>query len=227
MGETLELWLCRHGETDWNAIRRIQGQLDVPLNALGQAQAERLAQALAGTDFDEVVSSPLGRAHQTAWPLAQRLSLPVILDAAFAERHFGDLQGQSFDDMASIDPQAAVHWQARTPAFCPPGGESLIMLRDRVEAGLRGVAQRAFSSGAKRVICFTHGGVLDMVYRIAQGIDISPPREWGIPNAGINQLCVTQSSAASPQPQRLDFQVTTWAQTDHLADLAMPDSLGI
>ena len=101
------------------------------------------------------------------------------------------------------------------------------MLRDRVEAGLHGLACRALDAGASRIICFTHGGVLDMVYRIAQGIDISSPRDWGIPNAGINQLCVMQSSAASPQPQRLDFQVTTWAQTDHLADQAMPDSLGI
>jgi probable phosphoglycerate mutase len=222
LSKTVELWLCRHGETDWNAARRIQGQLDVPLNALGQAQAKKLAQALANHDFDEVVSSPLGRAHQTAVPLAQTLSLPVVLDSAFAERHFGDLQGRSFDDMASIDPQAAAHWQARTPEFCPPGGESLLMLRDRVEKGLCGLAQRALSSGATRVICFTHGGVLDMVYRIAQGIDISPPREWGIPNAGINQLQAVQLTA-----QALNFQVMTWAQTDHLSDLALHDNLGI
>jgi probable phosphoglycerate mutase len=102
------------------------------------------------------------------------------------------------------------------------GGESLLMLRDRVQAGLGELAQRALSSGATRVICFTHGGVLDMVYRIAQGIDISPPREWGIPNAGINQLQVLQSVA-----QDLNFQVMAWAQTDHLADLALHDSLGI
>ena len=222
MSKTVELWLCRHGETDWNAARRIQGQLDVPLNALGQAQAKKLAQALANHDFDEVVSSPLDRAHQTALPLAQTLSLPVTLDAAFAERHFGDLQGRSFDDMATIDPQAAAHWQARTPEFCPSGGESLLMLRDRVEKGLSGLAQRALSSGATRVICFTHGGVLDMVYRIAQGIAISPPREWGIPNAGINQLQAVQSVS-----QDLNFRVMTWAQTDHLSDLALHDSLGI
>ena len=222
MNKTVELWLCRHGETDWNAIRRIQGQLDVPLNALGQAQAQKLAQALANHDFDEVVSSPLDRAHQTALPLAQALSLPVVLDPAFAERHFGDLQGRSFDDMANIDPQAAAHWQARTPEFCPAGGESLLMLRDRVEAGLRGLANRAFSSGASRVICFTHGGVLDMVYRIAKGIAISPPREWGIPNAGINQLKAMRSGSAE-----IAFEVMAWAQTDHLADLALHDTLGI
>jgi probable phosphoglycerate mutase len=222
VSKTIELWLCRHGETDWNAVRRIQGQLDVPLNALGLAQAKRLAQALANHDFDEVVSSPLGRAHQTALPLAQVLSLPVVLEAALAERHFGDLQGESFDDMARIDPQAAAHWQARTPDFCPPGGESLIMLRDRVEAGLHAVAHRALAAGASRVICFTHGGVLDMVYRIAQGIDISSPRDWGIPNAGINQLRVVQSAS-----QGLGFQLMAWAQTDHLMDLALHDSLGI
>ena len=222
MNKTVELWLCRHGETDWNAIRRIQGQLDVPLNALGQAQAQKLAQALANHDFDEVVSSPLDRAHQTALPLAQALSLPVVLDPAFAERHFGDLQGRSFDDMANIDPQAAAHWQARTPEFCPAGGESLLMLRDRVEAGLRDLANRALSSEASRVICFTHGGVLDMVYRIAQGIAISPPREWGIPNAGINQLKAMGSGSAD-----IAFEVMAWAQTDHLADLALHDTLGI
>ena len=96
------------------------------------------------------------------------------------------------------------------------------MLRDRVQAGLVGLAQRALSSGASRVICFTHGGVLDMVYRLAQGIDITLPRDWGIPNAGINQLQLVQ-----PVSQDLSVQVVAWAQTDHLADLVLHDSLGI
>ncbi|MEY4083913.1 MAG: hypothetical protein RL483_1282 [Pseudomonadota bacterium] len=217
--KAIELWLCRHGETEWNRSRRIQGQLDIPLNPLGQAQARRLGEVLADQKFQAVVSSPLGRALQTAAPLAQLLDAAVLQRPAWAERHFGELQGQSFEDMAQVDPQAAAHWEARTPDFCPTGGESLLMLQARVVGGLQDLLDQDLGT---KLVCFTHGGVLDMVYRQAHGLDVSAPREWGIPNAGINRL-VLQSGPGG----ELRLEMLSWGQIDHLGGLEQHESLGV
>ena len=84
----LELTVVRHGETDWNLTRRIQGQIDVPLNATGVAQARAVASTLRATTFQGIVSSDLMRAQQTAQP-NQNGRLPIILEASLRERQLG------------------------------------------------------------------------------------------------------------------------------------------
>ena len=86
--------LWRHGQTTWNAERRFQGQSDIPLDATGQAQAERAARLLAGLRPDMIVSSDLSRAASTAAPLAQLTGLDVILDKDLRERHGGQWEGR-------------------------------------------------------------------------------------------------------------------------------------
>ena len=81
-----ELVLIRHGETDWNAQRRIQGHLDIPLNHAGLAQAEAIGERFRGTDIDVLVSSDLGRAMQTAAPISEGSTLPVLSEARLRER---------------------------------------------------------------------------------------------------------------------------------------------
>ncbi|MDP3613233.1 MAG: histidine phosphatase family protein, partial [Rubrivivax sp.] len=76
MQEATRVFLLRHGETDWNAVHRLQGHADIPLNALGRWQAEQLGLRLSGEDIVAVYSSDLQRAHATAQPLARLLQLP-------------------------------------------------------------------------------------------------------------------------------------------------------
>ncbi|HEX5476491.1 MAG TPA: histidine phosphatase family protein, partial [Burkholderiales bacterium] len=90
------LCLVRHGETAWNAEGRVQGQLDIPLNAHGEGQARAVAQALAGERFDAIYASDLGRVRQTARPAAERLGLPVQLDTRLRERHYGIFQAITY-----------------------------------------------------------------------------------------------------------------------------------
>jgi probable phosphoglycerate mutase len=204
------LVLIRHGQTDWNLQGRIQGQLDEPLNAEGIAQAYRLrdlvaqgAPSVLPAAFDVAYSSPLIRAWHTAEPLAKQFGLPLQQEPALAERHFGELQGVCHDEMPLRFPDAARRWASRDPHFRPAGGESLhdFLLR------IQGCVSRLLTTHTgKRILCFTHGGVLDMVFRIAQGISLEAPRQWGIPNTGVNVI------AHGPE----GYAVKAWAWTGHL-----------
>jgi probable phosphoglycerate mutase len=100
-------------------------------------------------------------------------------------------------------PEAARRWASRDPDFRPAGGESL----NDFCARFQGCVTRLLTDHAgERVLCFTHGGVLDMVFRIAQEIDLAAPREWGIPNTGINVV--------DHGPE--GYRVKAWAWTGHL-----------
>lgn len=204
----------RHGETAWNVDKRIQGHLDIPLNALGHAQALAVRDALAAQPVAAVCSSPLQRARDTARPIAEHLGLPVHQIQALAERHFGLLQGQSFESMREHNLEAAHAWARRDPHYTPEGGESLSRFYARVEEAVAALTEVASalpeSSDDTVVLAFTHGGVLDMVYRMAQGIGLAEPRAWGIPNGGLNRLRLSEGAR---------LELLDWADVRHLQHL--------
>ena len=102
--KTRRLLLVRHGETDWNAEGRIQGMLDVPLNALGLAQARVVGSELArSVDVAAVISSDLVRTRETAKPLIEATGFDVTFDARIRERHFGVLQGKTYAEWRVAD----------------------------------------------------------------------------------------------------------------------------
>src|SRR5512140_799505 len=98
---SVELWLVRHGETDWNRRGLCQGQADIPLNETGLAQARQTAAMLrqAGQKFAAIYSSPLMRARRTAEETAGALGLEVCFDARLGEIHQGEWQGKNYDAM--------------------------------------------------------------------------------------------------------------------------------
>ena len=97
---TTRILAIRHGETAWNVDTRIQGHLDIPLNAQGLRQAAHLAQALAeGDAVDAVYASDLSRAHATASAIAQALQQSVTAHPGLRERHFGEFQGRTFAEI--------------------------------------------------------------------------------------------------------------------------------
>ena len=121
----------RHGETAWNVEGRIQGHLDVPLNELGQWQAERLAQALRQESLDVVYASDLRRAMQTAEAVVKLGGQPLLTDIGLRERDFGVFQGQTFGDVEMQFPEQAERWRLRDPDYAPGGGESLTVFFSR------------------------------------------------------------------------------------------------
>ena len=116
----------RHGETDWNLAARLQGHTDIALNATGLQQARQMAAALADTALSHIYSSDLLRAWETAQALASANGAALTRDARLRERSFGEYEGQRFIDIEAQDPDSALRWRKREPAFTPPGGESLL-----------------------------------------------------------------------------------------------------
>lgn len=178
-----ELIVIRHGETDWNRQHRFQGQIDVPLNAVGRAQAERLGRRLSGERFDAVVASDLLRARATAEAAAGRQT--IELDPLWREQSFGVAEGLDAPTIGARHPEAWTQWLRHDADYAlPGGGESVRMFHDRV---LRALA-RAVREHHGRIAVFTHGGVLDMLWRAARGEPLHGARTCAIPNTGINRL---------------------------------------
>lgn len=119
-----ELILIRHGETDWNRELRFQGQVDVPLNAIGHEQARRAGLQLAGETVQHLVCSDLLRTRQSAMPSAQQLGLRAVNDAALREQNFGVVDGMRSGDIESQYPQAWSRWLEFDADFAFDGGES-------------------------------------------------------------------------------------------------------
>jgi probable phosphoglycerate mutase len=193
MQEPTRVFVLRHGQTDWNVEQRIQGQLDVPLNAAGRWQAGRLAAALEGEELAAVYSSDLSRARDTAAALAAAAGRPVVADAGLRERGFGSFEGLTFQEIEQRWPEQALRWRQRDPGFGPGGGETLSAFYDRsVGCALRLAARHP----AQAIVLLTHGGVLDCLYRAALGIDLRAPRTWKIGNAAVNRLLWTPQGLA-------------------------------
>jgi broad specificity phosphatase PhoE len=144
--------LVRHGETDWNAQRRVQGHSDTPLNATGRAQAEALAEELGGESIEAVYSSDLLRAHETARIVAGRRGLEVTAIRDLRERHFGTWEGLTDDEILARFPEA-------TSGSWGDGERKEEMIR-RVFGALQRIAE-AHPGG--RVLVVSHGGPLRAV----------------------------------------------------------------
>ena len=185
----IELIVVRHGETDWNRIRRLQGHTDIALNATGREQAERLRDALADDPIVAIHASDLSRAMETAQPIATLLKLPVRTDARLRERNYGILEGKTFPEIAEREPEEAEQLRLRTADHTMPGGESQRTFFHRVVDAVSTIAraeEAAAHGGA--VLIVTHGGVLDMLHRSATGLALDAERSCPIPNAVVNRL---------------------------------------
>jgi broad specificity phosphatase PhoE len=144
--------LARHGETDWNLDRRVQGHSDTPLNDTGRAQAHALGQELAEERIDAVYSSDLMRAHETARLVAAPRGLAVTAISDLRERHFGTWEGLTDEEIhARFNPTAETSWG---------DGESREEMAERVLGALDRIAE---THPGGRVLVVSHGGPLRAV----------------------------------------------------------------
>lgn len=209
MSKVTRFCLARHGETDWNAEQRLQGQTDIPLNALGEQQAAELANALkkSGIRFDALYSSHLQRAFHTAKPVAQALAMDVITTPTLQERHFGVLQGIRRDDAAQAQPEVWHAFNHKQPDHDLNGGESINQFAKRVHDALLSLHRQHHG---QTIMLVAHGGVLDIAYRIASGQSLQEKRMVALPNASLNWISFDGENWA----------VERWADTRHLSSNA-------
>lgn len=170
------LFLFRHGETDWNKTKRWQGQMDIPLNDLGRAQARQLIPALTTVKLDLLVSSDLVRAQETAQIVATALHLPLMLNVNFRELSFGHAEGKTVDEIvADFGGEARDRCRSMLNQdldFRFPGGESKRQLISRTSAALFEVTQK--NPNARSLGIGTHGGVIRCLIQATRGEQNEP-----------------------------------------------------
>jgi probable phosphoglycerate mutase len=205
---TTQILFIRHGETDWNRIKRIQGHIDIPLATTGFDQAQRLARRIAdevkqGARLDAIYSSDLQRARQTAQPIGDALGLPPQLRENLRERSYGAFQGYDSDEIALRFPDEHAQWQTRDPGFTPPEGESQRVFYHRI---VHAIEPLIAAHPGGRIACVTHGGVLDCVRRFACGLPLDAPRDYQLLNTSVNVVDFDNGHAT----------IVSWADISHL-----------
>jgi len=202
----------RHGETNWNAERRMQGHIDIPLNANGISQAERLANALIRVkhSFDVIYSSDLERALHTANAVARALILDVQITPRLRERNVGKLQGLLLAEAPVLLPEIWQRHIARELDHDLGGGESIRTFHQRMQDILELFLNE---HRGQSVLAVSHGGSLDMIYRIVTQQALDAERVAVVPNTSLNWITHDGST----------WSVECWADTSHLSESALDD----
>lgn len=193
----------RHGETDWNIELRMQGYIDLALNAKGEAQALAAGRHFSGVQAVALYSSDLLRARQTAQPISEALRLPMVLCPELRERHFGRCEGLTFEEIADKFPEDAYAIRHRDPDYVSLGGESRRQHQSRILGCIDGLVRE---HPGQTIVVVTHGGVLDVIYRRVRDLPPEAPRDYPIPNVGINWVSVDGEN----------WLIESWGETAHL-----------
>ncbi|MBK1833018.1 histidine phosphatase family protein [Roseibacillus ishigakijimensis] len=211
-----ELYLIRHGETEWNRAGLWQGHEDSPLTENGVEQAQSLGARFAQEElhFDAIYSSDLGRAYRTCEylvePLGQRGDIKIETD--LRERALGNLQGLTFAQIEAEHPEDAVLHASGDPHYAPEGGESWADTFARASAALRRIVRR---HDGQRVLAVSHGGVIGMALRDALGLNLLPPRRFQLPNTAVNIFQFADHN----------WTLRTWGDTAHLKNVTVLDEV--
>ena len=207
-----QICLIRHGETTWNAERRMQGHIDIPLNTTGMGQAKRLANALTQTkySFDAIYSSDLERALHTANAVANALSLAVQTTPQLRERNVGQLQGLLLSEAPVLFPEIWQSHIARELDHDLGGGESIRAFHQRMQGVLELLLRQ---HRGQSILAVSHGGSLDMIYRIVTQQALDAERVAVVPNTSLNWI--THDGSV--------WSIQRWADTSHLSESALDD----
>ena len=178
----------------------------------GHRESVAISEALDKDDIELIFSSPLKRAYSTIEPLAKRKQKAIICSKNLMERGFGIVEGLEIGNImsAKAHTQNLILRKTAEKNYRPDGGESLYDVSIRVKEFLDFLSTLDIKGIA---VCMTHGGVLDVLYRIIMNESLSSERKWVIPNGAFFLL----------ERCRNDFKIIKWAETSHLDCSGMLD----
>jgi len=185
--------LLRHGQTEWNILKKIQGSKDSPLSAQGRADTREWTTTLKKFNWDRIIASDLGRVRATVEILNRELCLPVTFDPRLREQHWGDWEGLTLpfvqencrEDLAR---RVAMGWE-----FSAPDGETRQAVKDRVLATL---IESAKKWPGKRILVICHQGVVKSVLYALTGRDFLPGEDPLLQHNRLHLLsCIGQKFA--------------------------------
>jgi 2,3-bisphosphoglycerate-dependent phosphoglycerate mutase len=203
----MRLYLIRHGQTSWNVDKRAQGHTDIPLDATGEIQAERLAQAMAGIKIERLLTSDLQRAHQTAEAISKVKNIPLEVSGDLRERSFGDWEGNPYAEIG-IKFQFIADMEGKSrDEVIPPNGESFADVWARLAGIYDSVVAHGVSTG---IVC--HGGTASILMAMFLGGGVEIASAFRFSNASINEL--------EPRPGGA-FRLVRYNDVAHLAGVAV------
>lgn len=188
----MRLIVVRHGETVYNAQARYTGQSDVPLSGLGERQVAMLGEYLATEQLDVIVASDLERTRITAMAIARYHALPVQEDTDLREVALGAWEGSTYAEVRARDAPLVARWRTDATTYAPPGGETIVQLRDRVVRALKRWQTRYPEAS---VLWATHGGLIGVL--LCHVLDIDLNRRWQFrhDNASITEIQLNDNRA--------------------------------
>jgi len=182
-------FLVRHGETEWNVERRIQGWSDSPLTPVGRAQAEVHGRLLATHGIDRVLASPLGRTKQTVAPIVRETKVAAEYDPRLREVCMGEWSGRTSQEIQS---SCAEQWQARLDdpeGYRPPNGENRLDVKRRVAPLL----EELNNAPHDQIVLVSHGITIRVLLELLLGYSDEETRSLSVPNDLV--YCVELGSA--------------------------------
>ncbi|CAI1122525.1 phosphoglycerate mutase GpmB [Serratia proteamaculans] len=186
----LQVYLVRHGETQWNAARRIQGQSDSPLTANGEHQARLVAQRVSKQGITHVITSDLGRTRRTAQIIAEACGCEVINDPRLRELHMGVLEERLIDSLTPQEEQWRKQMVDGTADGRIPQGESMSELGDRMREALESCLM--LPEGSKPLIV-SHGIALGCLISTVLGLPAYAERRLRLRNCSLSRVDHQQS----------------------------------
>ena len=177
------LYLARHGETEWNALGRLQGATDVPLNEVGRAQGRALGEKLRGEGIVSITTSDLVRAQQTGEEAAKVLGITSerAIDPDLRERGFGAFEGLTRVDLETHHPEAWAAW--RMSQIAPPDAEQTEIVIERMKRALTRIVKH---DAPGNVLVVSHGAAMRLVMNELTGTQTAI-----IPNGAVYRIALT------------------------------------
>ncbi len=184
MKET-EIILIRHGETEWNSQKRMQGHSNSDLSSVGQAQIQALGQWMKNVPFDLIYSSDSLRAKQTAEAITQFSGNELQFDQRLREKNLGVFEGLTSEEARERHPEVFRLFKTAGSKYVIDEGESTQQLQDRA---LEIVDEIRIKHPEERVLLVTHGGFIRVVMKHSLGLSLETPTRFLIRNTGVFRL---------------------------------------